>query len=90
MESCINCGGTMVGDGYTSAYHCEFVDDASDRTPDSAPVYCNYAPDPEPDLYQIQVGEHRLAFRSKEMWELALCAVDEGARITRFEGTLLE
>ena len=89
--SCINCGGTMVGDGYTSVIHCEFVDgDVSDRTPDSGPIYCGYTPNPEPELYQLQVGEHRFAFRSQELWQLTLSAIQGGARITRFEGVLLE
>jgi hypothetical protein len=89
--SCIKCGGTMVGDGYTSVIHCEFVEeDVSDRTPDSGPIYCNYTPDPEPEPYRAEIGECRLAFRSEDMWEVTLYAVEDGARITRFEGTLLE
>lgn len=91
MERCIKCGSAMVGDGFTLVRHCEFVeDDVSDHTPDSGPIYCNYTPDPEPDLYRLQVGDHRLAFRSEDMWALALSAFQGGARITRFEGTLLE
>ena len=39
---CINCGGDMVGDGFTSVNHCE---NALDHThwylaPDAGPVYC--------------------------------------------------
>lgn len=89
--SCINCGGTMVGDGYSSAIHCENTD--PERywygAPDEEPFYCKH---PEPELlYRTQIGECRLAFRSEGMWETLMYAIEDGsARITRFEGTLLE
>lgn len=38
---CINCGGVMVGDGFSAVLHCENVDYVGDREPDSRPVYCN-------------------------------------------------
>ncbi|MCK5016065.1 MAG: hypothetical protein KAS32_03250 [Candidatus Peribacteraceae bacterium] len=41
--SCENCGGTMVGDGYTLVRHCENVDVANDLEPDAGPIYCNYS-----------------------------------------------
>lgn len=38
---CKNCGGTMVGDGYTMVLHCEFAFiDHSLYEPDAEPVYC--------------------------------------------------
>lgn len=37
---CFNCGGQMLGDGYTTVYHCEFVD-PSCVEPDADPIYCN-------------------------------------------------
>lgn len=38
---CRNCGGTMVGDGYTTVYHCEFVDTSGMYLePDAGPIYC--------------------------------------------------
>ncbi len=38
--TCPNCGGTMIGDGYTSVRHCENVDVPEDLEPDAPPVYC--------------------------------------------------
>jgi len=38
--SCLNCGGHMIGDGYTMVLHCEFVDDIFDIEPDAPPIYC--------------------------------------------------
>jgi len=42
-ECCKNCGGTMIGDGYTTILHCEFADEElyRDKEPDTSPVYCN-------------------------------------------------
>ena len=37
---CNVCGGTMVGDGYTSPLVCEYVDDYEPREADSNPLYC--------------------------------------------------
>mgnify|MGYP003596010026 CR=1 FL=1 len=39
---CPNCGGKMIGDGYTCVYHCENADEELyyDHEPDSNPVYC--------------------------------------------------
>lgn len=41
---CIKCGGTMVGDGYTSVMHCEYADESAYEfhEPDASPVYCDY------------------------------------------------
>ena len=38
--SCVNCGGSMIGDGYTSVESCEFAFDTEYLTPDSGPIYC--------------------------------------------------
>lgn len=40
--SCPNCGGNMVGDGYTIVRSCENVDlsDFMDVEPDAEPIYC--------------------------------------------------
>jgi hypothetical protein len=40
-NTCPNCGGTIEGDGYTTALHCEFVewDDYMYREPDYGVVY---------------------------------------------------
>ena len=40
MGSCKNCGGDMVGDGYTAVRHCEYVDPDPWLEPDADPVYC--------------------------------------------------
>ena len=41
--SCPNCGGSMIGDGYTSVMHCEYADDEEYcyEAPDAGPFYCN-------------------------------------------------
>lgn len=46
IDRCPNCGGDLVGDGYTSVVHCEYVDPDPWLEPDANPVYCNY-PDME-------------------------------------------
>ena len=38
--TCPNCGGTMIGDGYTIVKHCENVDIGLDVEPDASPIYC--------------------------------------------------
>lgn len=42
--TCEKCGGTMVGDGYTSVLHCEFAEEATydSLEPDASPVYCDF------------------------------------------------
>lgn len=42
---CPKCGGTMCGDGYAVARHCEFVDLPEDAEADSGPWLCDYEPD---------------------------------------------
>ncbi len=39
---CPKCGGTMVGDGFSTVRHCEFSDDFFDVEPDAEPILCNY------------------------------------------------
>jgi len=45
--ACINCGGEMIGDGYTSVDHCENADDQlyEFHEPDAGPVYCEFESD---------------------------------------------
>ena len=38
--SCPICGGTMIGDGYTTPIHCENVDLDPWIEPDFGPIYC--------------------------------------------------
>ena len=41
--TCIKCGGTMIGDGYHSPIHCEFIDISHlCLEADANPVYCNF------------------------------------------------
>ncbi len=44
MSTCKECGGDMVGDGYTSVMHCEYADESKYdlHEPDADPVYCDY------------------------------------------------
>ena len=37
--SCKNCGGDMIGDGYTVVLHCEYAE-VDTLEPDAGPVYC--------------------------------------------------
>ena len=38
--NCPICGGTMIGDGYTTPIHCENVDIDPWIEPDFGPIYC--------------------------------------------------
>jgi hypothetical protein len=41
-SACPHCGGSMLGDGYTTVMHCERVDLSSVcAEPDSAPIFCD-------------------------------------------------
>ena len=44
---CINCGGDMIGDGYTYIMHCEYANesDYEFHEPDADPVYCHFDED---------------------------------------------
>ncbi len=42
MNNCPNCGGTILGDGYTTALHCEFVIPPLDKEPDAPISLCNF------------------------------------------------
>jgi len=41
---CTDCGGEMVGDGYTTVYHCEYSEEADYEyhAPDEGPVMCGF------------------------------------------------
>ena len=39
-NGCPNCGGRMIGDGYTMPIHCENVELPADRECDAAPLFC--------------------------------------------------
>jgi len=42
FDSCPNCGGRLVGDGYTLVIHCETIDPPSDVEVDARPIYCEF------------------------------------------------
>ncbi len=39
---CKNCNGTMIGNGFTTPIHCEYVDLPNDVEADSGPHFCNF------------------------------------------------
>ncbi|MCK5127497.1 MAG: hypothetical protein KAR42_14675 [candidate division Zixibacteria bacterium] len=43
-NNCTECGGEMVGDGYTMVLHCENADEKNYEfhEPDAGPIYCNF------------------------------------------------
>ena len=50
---CPECGGDLLGDGYTRVIHCEYADAPLDADPDAPPIYCKHIPnenDPREEL----------------------------------------
>lgn len=47
MNQCSKCGGEMIGDGYTSVFHCENADESTYEfhEPDADPVECLFEED---------------------------------------------
>ena len=47
--TCPLCGGTIEGDGYTTALHCEFAneEDYYDKEPDASITLCRFEENPE-------------------------------------------
>lgn len=45
MKCCSNCGGEIVGDGYTIVRHCEHVGDILGYSPDDETVLCGLDPE---------------------------------------------
>jgi hypothetical protein len=41
-DRCPDCGGTIVGDGYTMARHCEYVDLPDGREADAPLLTCGF------------------------------------------------
>ena len=62
--SCPICGGTMIGDGYTTPIHCENVDLDPWIEPDFGPIYCvkesSEMYDEEYDRIAEQAYQHEL------------------------------
>jgi len=44
QSTCPHCGGSLMGDGYTTPVHCERISGPFDVAPDSEPILC----EPEP------------------------------------------
>lgn len=40
--TCLKCGGSMIGDGYTSVMRCEYAEEYEFHAPDANPVYCTW------------------------------------------------
>ena len=50
MDTCPRCGGSLIGDGYTTVRHCENVvrdDDLACMEPDAPIVFCDMEDDNE-------------------------------------------
>lgn len=42
--NCRDCGGDMIGDGYSVVQHCESIDKPEGVEPDAPPVHCGDQP----------------------------------------------
>ena len=51
--TCPNCGGNMIGDGFTAPVRCEFFDLKSDEPVDGSPLYCELEPSLEEKLAEL-------------------------------------
>lgn len=51
MDTCPNCGGRLLGDGYRTVRHCEFSSDVFEIEPDAAPVLC--VPEPAQQFHTV-------------------------------------
>ena len=60
MNTCNDCGGEMIGDGYTMVLHCEYAEDDTYwyNAPDDGPVYCGL------DCDQLEVPEVFEAYKT--------------------------
>lgn len=51
-NNCPKCGEQLVGDGYTSVYHCPNAELDFDYEPDAAPIYCSFEETVTPYIVQ--------------------------------------
>jgi len=58
---CPDCGGTLIGDGYTTVVHCENAEPSKywDLEADASPVFCGET-EPDSDL-EMNDGSYELA-----------------------------
>ncbi len=49
---CANCGGPLLGDGFSRVLHCESANESDvwEAEPDAAPILCS-EPKPEPETH---------------------------------------
>ena len=87
--NCPICGGTMIGDGYTTPIHCENVDLDPWIEPDFGPIYCWIEPDfgpiycmKEPAKMAEQAYQHEL----DRDWEANMPLSPSGAGIVYGDG----
>ena len=59
--NCPVCGGTMIGDGYTTPIHCENVDIDPWIEPDFGPIYCVEEPAEMSDEEYAREEYYRMA-----------------------------
>ena len=52
---CPKCGGTMIGDNYTTASHCENAELPEGIEADGGPVYCNFTDAPDTCLVERDI-----------------------------------
>jgi len=75
---CKDCGGTMVGDGDSSVYHCENTPDqmTDGIEADAGPIYCGMAGDstsgPDKFFDRFDGAEQRSDVRSELSWPVSL------------------
>ena len=70
MENvCPNCGGDLIGDGYTSVTHCENIDPPLDAEPDSDVLYC--------DTEEVTHGRTPVIDLDQESWSQIKLAAKE-------------
>ena len=54
---CPICNSDMLGDGFTSPLHCEFIDVDPWVEPDADPVFCDAVPTPPPAGYKVTIHD---------------------------------
>ena len=76
--NCPICGGTMIGDGYTTPIHCEYVDIDPWIEPDFGPIYCMKEP--------AEMAEQAYQLELDRDWEANMPLSPSGAGIVYGDG----
>ena len=90
MRQCRVCGGTLVGDGYMMARHCENVDLPADRECDAPVLECDAQSllDADPEFAEWLEGINLLSEWTEEEYD-AWCRDDpDPAEMSSLVGTL--